>query len=593
MPELSLVSSASSRASPARSLRDRRRFWMANAFSGSRPTPSRRTPSAGMGTESTSVMTSTLSRLHPERAHRMACCGRMVSGPLAHAPFRWLLAGRTIGILGNAIAPVALAFAVLDLTGSTTDLGIVVAARSVMNVLLLLYGGVLADRLPRRLLLVGAASASAVTQALVAALVLAGGASVWSLAVLSAVNGAVAGIGFPASLAMVSQTVPPAMLASTNASLRLGLNASNVVGVSIGGLLVATVGPGWGIAVDAATFALSALCFARVDVPFAGVAKAAGTVLADLREGWGEFRSRTWVWVIVAQFGVVNAALAGAGGVLGPVVADQSIGRKAYGLVLAASTLGLVAGSVVALRYQPRRALLFGTSAVLVTALPPLALALTPTVALLMVAFLHLRGELRPVRGRLGRLAAGERAGRAARPRLLLRRPGVLHRDPPRRGAHGSARQRMGCPRHAPRVRIRSGGRDGARAVEPQRPFASPPGPGPGHSAGGAPLPRLTAPAGVTSYARVATRRCPVAVDAAERDRLLTAVTSNDAAREAWESLDDEQREVLWSWLLAPRWSRTRRSRAERTREALASGWTAPFGDHPLDSLLDPFVWLG
>jgi MFS family permease len=312
----------------------------------------------------------------------------MTDGPLRYPAFRWLLAGRTINVLGGAIAPVALAFAVLDLTGSATDLGLVVGARSLMNVLLLLYGGVLADRVPRRLLMVGSATAAATTQGAVAVLLLTEAASIPLLALLSAVNGAVAGVGFPASAAVVADTVPRAVLAQTNASLRIGLNAGSVVGVSLGAGLVALVGPGWGVAVDAASFALAAICFSLIRIPLSRAEKRAGGVLIDLREGWQEFRSRTWVWVIVAQFMVVNAALAGAEGVLGPVVADETIGRGAYGVVLACSTVGLVVGSVVALRYQPQRALLFGTIVILATALPSLALAVAPSLVVLMLAFL-------------------------------------------------------------------------------------------------------------------------------------------------------------------------------------------------------------
>jgi MFS family permease len=299
-----------------------------------------------------------------------------------------LLAGRTINILGGAVAPVALAFAVLDLTHSTADLGLVVASRSVMNVLLLLFGGVLADRLPRRLLLVGAAAGSAVTQAAVAALVLTGAGSVAALAVLSAANGAISGLGFPASSAVVPQTVPREVLGRTNATLRLGMNASSVLGISLGAGLVALVGPGWGIAADATTFAIAAGCFSRLKLGSVPERATQSTgVLHDLREGWQEFRSRTWVWVIVAQFCVVNAALAGAEGVLGPVVADASIGRGLFGVVLAANTVGMVVGSLIALRYQPPRALLFGTAVMLMAAVPALALALAPSVPVLIGAF--------------------------------------------------------------------------------------------------------------------------------------------------------------------------------------------------------------
>jgi MFS family permease len=255
-----------------------------------------------------------------------------------------------------------------------------------MSVLLLLYGGVLADRLPRRVLLVGAAGAAAVTQAAVAVLVLSGTAAIWTLALLSAVNGAVSGLGMPASLSVLPQTVPADQFTTANALTRLVSNSTNILGLSFGGALVAVAGPGWGIAVDAGTFAAAAICFSRLPIQ-PSQAGPRRSVVADLREGWQEFFSRTWVWAVVAQFLVLNAALAGAEGVLGPVVADRTIGRSAYGVVLASSAVGLLVGALVALKYQPRRALRFGVAVMLATALPSLSLALQPTIAALCVAF--------------------------------------------------------------------------------------------------------------------------------------------------------------------------------------------------------------
>jgi len=307
--------------------------------------------------------------------------------PLGCAPFRWLLTGRVVNSLGNSVAPIALAFAVIDLTRSASDLGIVVGARSVANVLLLLFGGVLADRLPRGLVLVGSCVAAAVTQGCVAALILTGQAQIWSLAALGFVNGAVAALSFPASAALTPSTVPAELFQRASAITRIGLNLTNVLAISLGGVLVATVGPGWGIAVDAGSFALAGLAFTRVHVDH--VAKQdETTMLADLREGWSEFISRTWVWVVVLQFCVVNAALSGAEGVLGPVVADRTIGRGLYGVVLAASTLGLIIGAVFALKMTTRRPLLLGVAAMLLSVLPALGLGIAPNLAVLVPCFL-------------------------------------------------------------------------------------------------------------------------------------------------------------------------------------------------------------
>jgi MFS family permease len=314
----------------------------------------------------------------------------LTGGPFAFVPFRWLLAARTIATLGNSAAPIALAFAVLDLTGSAVDLGIVVASRSIANVAVLLFGGVIADRLPKHVLLFGASLAAAVTQAGVAALVLTGTATIPLLVLLSILNGAVAAVSFPASAAIVPQTVPVTELRPANALLRLSLNGGAIVGASLGALLIAMVGPGWGLALNASTFAVAGVFFVFVRSPRAAekVQDAAPTnVLRELREGWQEFSGRTWVWVVVAQFALVNAAFVGAIAVLGPLVADESFGRVSWGLIIAAETVGLAVGALVALRWRPHHALGIGVALVAATALPVVGLAVVPLVPLLIGAF--------------------------------------------------------------------------------------------------------------------------------------------------------------------------------------------------------------
>lgn len=321
-------------------------------------------------------------------------------GPLAHGTFRWLLAARTTGVLGNAVAPIALAFAVLDLTGSAADLGLVVAARSIANVAVLLFGGVIADRLRRDVVLVGTSLAAAGTQAVVATLVITGSATIPLLVVLSVLNGAVAAVSLPAAAALVPETVPDTLLRPANALLRLGLNGGSVVGASAGAGIVAVVGPGWGLVIDAAGFALAGVLYSRLRLPIRpgtpspddeepGSGSGSGSsVIADLREGWHEFTRRSWVWTVVAQFAVLNAAFVGATTVLGPVVADGSFGRAAWGLVVAAQTVGLGIGAVVAMRWRPRHGLAVGVGLMAVTAVPVATLGLAPAVPALVVAFL-------------------------------------------------------------------------------------------------------------------------------------------------------------------------------------------------------------
>ncbi|MEU4216655.1 MFS transporter [Actinoplanes sp. NPDC026623] len=319
-----------------------------------------------------------------------ARAGTGTLAPLRLAPFRFLLAGRSINALGNAIAPIALAFAVLDLTGSPSDLGLVVGARMLVNVVFLLFGGALADRVPKHLLMVGASVAAALTQAAVAALVLSGTATVALLIALSAVNGMVGALALPASAAIVPQLVPADIRQQANALNRLFLNGAVIIGAPVGGVIVATAGPGWGIAIDAATFGLSAVAFALLRLPSAGTAPAAGaargSIVTDLRTGWTEFRSRTWLWVVVAGFAVINAALSGGISVLGPVVADDTVGRRAWGLVLAAQTVGMVLGAVLALRIRVSRLLFLGVLCTAFEVLPMLTLGAVPHLGLLLGA---------------------------------------------------------------------------------------------------------------------------------------------------------------------------------------------------------------
>ena len=299
--------------------------------------------------------------------------------PLREREFRLLFLGRTVSTIGNAIAPIALAFAILELTGSKTDLGLVLAARSIPQVIFLLFGGVIADRLPRHRVMVVSSLVSGATQAATALLLLNGTAHLWEIVSLAAVNGTSSAFFFPANTGIVPQTVPESLLQQANALLRLALNGTFIGGAALGGVLVAATNPGWALLIDGVTFALGAVFIGAMRIP-AGLRMEGSTVLAELHEGWRDFRSRTWLWVIVVQFGVVNAAQTGALDVLGPAVARDSLGgAAAFGAILTAQALGLVASGFFMLRFRPGRILLVATLGVLALPLPILALAVPLT----------------------------------------------------------------------------------------------------------------------------------------------------------------------------------------------------------------------
>lgn len=281
-----------------------------------------------------------------------------------------------VSFAGTAMAPVALAFAVLELGGSATELGLVLTLAILPQVFFLLAGGVLADRLPRHLLMVGSNVAAGLAQGVAAVLLLSGLAEIWHLAVVAFVRAVASSFFFPAQQGIVPQTVPTEMLQAANALLRLMLNATTIGGAALGGLIVAGPGPGWAIAVDALSYLVAAavLLPMRVRAPAHDEGE---SFLQELRHGWRAFRTRTWIWVIVLGFAFTNGAESAALNVLGPIVARESLGgASVWGLVLATQGIGLVAGSLLALRVRPSRPLLVSVSLMVFLAPPLVLLAL-------------------------------------------------------------------------------------------------------------------------------------------------------------------------------------------------------------------------
>ena len=297
-----------------------------------------------------------------------------------------LFFGRCVSFLGNAMAPVALAFAVLHLTGSASALGLVLAARMVPNVLLLAVGGVIADRLPRSTVLVGSNVVGGSAQAVAAVLLLSGHAEVWHLVILEAINGAGFALFYPADSALVPLTVPEDRLQEANALIRLGTNSTLILGAALAGVLVAALNPGWAIAVDAATFLVAAALMASMR-GIEAAAAAGSSFLTDLRDGWSEFTAHRWLWAIVAQFSVMLLGFLGAFLVLGPVVAERDLsGASSWAAILGGQAAGLLVGGLVALRWRPQRPLLVATIAVFGHALPMAALAMGLPLAVIIFA---------------------------------------------------------------------------------------------------------------------------------------------------------------------------------------------------------------
>jgi MFS family permease len=310
-------------------------------------------------------------------------------GALAEREFRLLFTGQLVSLLGTAVAPIALAFGVLDLTHSETDLGIVLAANWVPQLVLILFGGVFADRLPRHLVMVGSNAVSAAAQAGIAVLFLTGSAQIWQLIALQVVRGAAMAFFFPASQGLVPETVPRGVLQQANVLLGMSRNGTTIVGAALGGVLVAVSSPGWALAFDAATYLASALVLAGMRLPRRVASVETPNILHELAEGWSEFVSRRWLWTIVVGAGFGNMAVAGATSVYGPLVAKISLGGSAaWGVISACEGVGLLVGGLILLRYRPARPLFVGVTVLLVWPLPLLCLASMRSTAVIAAGYL-------------------------------------------------------------------------------------------------------------------------------------------------------------------------------------------------------------
>lgn len=302
----------------------------------------------------------------------MGLAGKL--GALRESQFRLFFVGQSVSVLGDGMAPLALSFAVLELTGSVSDVGYVFAARVGPTIGFLLVGGVVADRFSRRTVMLASDLVRFGSQGTVAALLIAGHAEVWHLVALQAVNGAATGFFFPALIGLTPLVVTGGRLQQANALRSLATSAGEVAGPAIAGALVATVGSGWALAADAGTFGISAIFLAAIRLP-GRERLPAQAFLRDLVDGWHEFRSRTWLWA-----GVLAASLCSMMFtpflVLGPAIAKQSLGGPgAWALVLSAGSAGAFLGGLAALRLRPRRPFFAAFVAYLPLALPSALLA--------------------------------------------------------------------------------------------------------------------------------------------------------------------------------------------------------------------------
>jgi hypothetical protein len=307
--------------------------------------------------------------------------------PLRNRRFRWYFASRAVDLIGDIMGGVALAFAVLEVSDSPRALGIVLAAHSIPMVLFVLVGGVLADRFGRTAIIQLSNVTAGATALAIATLVLSGNAEIWQLAALTAVNGVAAAANQPALAGLLPQLAPEGALQQANALNGLLRNIALVLAPAFAGALVVGVGPGWAIAINGATYFVSAALLLPIKLPPPKPRGDGDSIWLDLRTGWGFFHRTTWLWVIVLAFGVLNALSSGGFSTLGPAHAKGSeIGVHGWALILSAGAAGLVVTSIVFLRVPLRRPLLLGMLGCAVYAGQMIALGTTTELWVLVAA---------------------------------------------------------------------------------------------------------------------------------------------------------------------------------------------------------------
>lgn len=307
--------------------------------------------------------------------------------PLREHNFRWYFLSRVVNLSGTTMAPVALAFAVLEISDSPGDLGLVLAAHSLPMVVFLLAGGVIADRLGRTLVIQGSNVLSALSQGALAVLLLSGQAELWHFVALSAFNGTVSAVALPALAGLLPQLVPREQLQPANVLVSMSRSGLAILGPSVAATLVVTVGPGWALAVDATTWALSALLLAPIRLPARVRADEEPSVFSELRAGWHFFRTTTWLWVVVLAFSVLNAIHEGGLNTLGPVLAkDSDIGEHGWGLIMSAQAVGLLLMGLLLMRFTLQRPLLWGMLGVALFGVPMVVLGLVAETPPVLVA---------------------------------------------------------------------------------------------------------------------------------------------------------------------------------------------------------------
>ncbi|MDR2619671.1 MAG: MFS transporter [Propionibacteriaceae bacterium] len=297
---------------------------------------------------------------------------------LRHRPFTVLLAARTLNMLGFSFEPVALAFGILQLTGNDkTFLSLVLVAQTFPEVLLALFGGVIADRLPRVWVLRVGQSVNFVSWASMGVLMLLDVRSLWAYCSLAVLGGIASSVIYPALTGIIPEVTPPQFLQQGNSWLAMGMSIAKLFGLIAAGAVVAFLGGGVAMVIAGSVY-FCGVVLTMLLPPLPAPAGTSESMLKQLAAGWGEFRSRQWLWVTILSFSVIVMMLEAAHGVLGPYLSETELGGpQAWAKVLAGEASGAIIGVLVSFLWRPSRPIFAGVMLLLFWAFPTTLLGLS------------------------------------------------------------------------------------------------------------------------------------------------------------------------------------------------------------------------
>ncbi|MFZ3078684.1 MAG: MFS transporter [Bellilinea sp.] len=286
---------------------------------------------------------------------------------LEHRPFALLWGGQTTSRLGDSLYRIAMAWWVLEKTGSAEAMGSVLIFSSVPMLIFLLIGGVVTDRLPRLRVMLTSDLLSGSIVAIIAFLAFTGWLEVWHIYIASIIFGLVQAFFFPAYTATVPEITPVELLPSANSMTSLGQRAASIIGPTFAAAVVASGGTSLAFGLDALTFFISAACIVPIfksnpdlaKMPAAvnqGVGTATSpaplglkTVFTDVREGLGAVIGSPWLWITIAIFSLVNATSSAPMSVSLPFLIKVNLNKEVdtLGLITSMSSVGFVVGALL------------------------------------------------------------------------------------------------------------------------------------------------------------------------------------------------------------------------------------------------------